>query len=134
MKKQAGIFLSIVLSVMLSCVRGEVNSAVDASMTKSQHATLSKRQIAEVLVDLTERTIQRAEHYPGDDLDSIFGDVSLLTKTSNLYLVTRPVYTMDSVTFMNFTVDKDLAQYIRRDDTRLGCILCNKNTVLSYGL
>lgn len=95
---------------------------------------LSQDETFPILKDLAGRTAARVEQMSGKGvLDSIFTK-PLLTMTGFMRILTRPVYTMDSVTFMNFTVDKDLSQCMKRDETRLGCILCYKDMVLSYAL
>lgn len=95
---------------------------------------LSQDETFPITKDLAGRTAARVEQMSGKGvLDPVFTK-PLLTMTGSMYLLTRPVYTMDSVTFMNFTVDKDLSQCMKRDETRLGCILCYKDMVLSYGL
>ncbi len=97
-------------------------------------SNLSQDETFPITEDLAARTIARVEQMSGKGvLDSIFSK-PLLTMTGFLRILTRPVYSMDSVTFMNFTVDKDLSQCMKRDETRIGCILCYKDMVLSYGL
>ncbi|MCR5713475.1 MAG: hypothetical protein K6F98_00910 [Bacteroidales bacterium] len=123
-------------AILMSCSQNEMlnNVSSESVETRAQQTMISEAESAGILKDLTEKTVWRLNRSGVSNYSSVFEDASLLTKNSDLYLMTRPVYTMDSLMFMKFTAEQDLSQCLKREDNLLVCFLCQKKMVLNYAI